>query len=448
MPTPSAEIVVDLHQKTGPFRPLHGVNLGPIQMNGWFDFSREFKELGFPLTRLHDCPYAVPETVDVHSIFPIFDADPHDPKNYRFAITDDYIQAILDTGSQIVYRLGETIEHYTRNKYFVHPPADFQKWATICLNIIRHYNEGWAKGFHHGIRYWEIWNEPWLQPQCWTGTDADYFRLYEVAAKAIKAHDPKLMVGGPTSEGKNPSSFSVAFLEHCRKTNTPLDFFSWHIYTQDPAAITEFAGMFKGLLTQYGFPRAELHLNEWSYLPAEGWRFNSPEKDPACVRRAFAEIGGMPGAAFTAGTLIHMQDSPIDVANYYWARYGGWGLWDDTGARRKLFYAFRAFRSLLDHPHRVVTTPNNPQTGYALLAGVADTPKAGLLLANYRARETHFRVSIKNWPWSGKAVCRRYVVDESYNLELAGTDVLDTPDRPLQFCLPAPAFCYLTLTPE
>src|SRR6516164_1813927 len=144
MPLPSARLEVDFGSASGAIRPLNGVNGGPLMMNGWLDLSATYKELAFPLTRLHDCPYAVPETVDVHSIFPIFDADPLDPNNYRFAMTDDYIQAILDTGSQVVYRLGESIEHYTRRRYHVHPPKDFAKWAQVCVNIVRHYNQGWA----------------------------------------------------------------------------------------------------------------------------------------------------------------------------------------------------------------------------------------------------------------------------------------------------------------
>ena len=59
----------------------------------------------------------------------------------------------------------------------MHPPADAAKWAAICVGIIRHYNEGWANGFHHGIRYWEIWNEPENRPAMWTGTDEDYLAL-------------------------------------------------------------------------------------------------------------------------------------------------------------------------------------------------------------------------------------------------------------------------------
>ena len=40
------------------------------------------------------------------------------------------------------------------------PPRDPARWAAVCAGIVRHYNEGWAGGFRHDIRYWEIWNEP------------------------------------------------------------------------------------------------------------------------------------------------------------------------------------------------------------------------------------------------------------------------------------------------
>ena len=64
-------------------------------------------------------------------------------------------------GIEPFFRLGATIEnfHFLR-AYHIYPPKDFHKWARICAGIVRHYNEGWAGGYHFGIRYWEIWNEP------------------------------------------------------------------------------------------------------------------------------------------------------------------------------------------------------------------------------------------------------------------------------------------------
>ena len=57
-----------------------------------------------------------------------------------------------------------------------------------------HYNQGWARGFHDGIRYWEFWNEP--DGLFWSGTPQQFYALYEKTARALKSVDPTLKVGG------------------------------------------------------------------------------------------------------------------------------------------------------------------------------------------------------------------------------------------------------------
>lgn len=89
----------------------------------------------------------------------------NDPANYDFAFTDILMRKIKECGAETIYRLGASIEH-TEKKYFVFPPEDFEKYARICLNIIRHYNSGWANGFQYDLKYFEIWNEPDLYEKC------------------------------------------------------------------------------------------------------------------------------------------------------------------------------------------------------------------------------------------------------------------------------------------
>src|SRR5580765_2966147 len=175
----AVELTVDFFQTNGVIRPLHGVNMGPLCYRGMVDLSAYHRELGVPFTRLHDVVWVNAEAVDIHTIFRDFRNDPALPESYDFRQTDDYVQSIINVGSQIVYRLGESIEH-TPRKYHVQPPADLEKWAAICIGIIRHYNEGWAGGFHHNIRYWEIWNEPDVRPAMWTGTEEQYLHLYAI----------------------------------------------------------------------------------------------------------------------------------------------------------------------------------------------------------------------------------------------------------------------------
>lgn len=186
---PAATLRVDAGRKIGTVRPIHGINGGPICYGGIVDLSSYHRTLGVPLTRIHDANWPARDVVDIHAIFPDFLADPQLPGSYRFAPTDDYLRAILGTGSKVMYRLGESIEH-TPRKYYVHKPADFERWASICLGIIRHYNEGWAGGFRHDLRYFEIWNEAEIGPAMWDGTAEDYYRLYAVTARAIKRTTP------------------------------------------------------------------------------------------------------------------------------------------------------------------------------------------------------------------------------------------------------------------
>ena len=55
---------------------------------------------------------------------------------------------------------------------------------------------------------------------------------------------------------------------------------------------------------------------------------------------------------------------------------------------------------------------------------------------------------LHDWPRPGKAVCKRYLLDYDRNLTLVGQEILDEKIAILRLCMPAPAFSYLTLTPD
>ena len=79
--------------------------------------------------------------------------------------------------------------------------------------------------------YFEVWNEPDLQGAFFYGTKDDYFEMYEATARAIKALDPKLMVGGPSTSG---SKWVSDFINFCEKREIPIDFVTTHQYSGDP----------------------------------------------------------------------------------------------------------------------------------------------------------------------------------------------------------------------
>ena len=169
-------IAADFLDKKGAIKPIHGFGNGPVTGRFTCDKTKEFKEAKIPYSRLHDTEGLMGsgEFVNIHCIFKNFEADPYDPASYSFTHTDRYLQCVLNAGTKVFYRLGETIENnldYIRSHTFA--PKDPKKWAVICEHIVRHYNEGWADGYYMNIEYWEIWNEPEGAPKTspnWSGT--------------------------------------------------------------------------------------------------------------------------------------------------------------------------------------------------------------------------------------------------------------------------------------
>ena len=88
---------VQFDEVVGKVKPMHAVNNGPTKpiekptamarSNFW-----QYKEAGIPYARNHDASfcsaYGGEHTVDVHAIFPNFDADVNDPASYDFMLTD------------------------------------------------------------------------------------------------------------------------------------------------------------------------------------------------------------------------------------------------------------------------------------------------------------------------------------------------------------------------
>ena len=308
----------DLNQTGNEFKILNATNGGPWHKRHATDQYRsnfeDYKAARMPYSRNHDSGvigvYGGPYSHDITRIFPDFNADPNDPASYDFACTDESILCTLDAGTQTFFRLGQTIEHQIK-KHGTLPPPDFKKWAVICEHIIRHYNEGWADGFTLNMPYWEIWNEPDLDTddstnkRTWGGTKAQFFDLYEIAAKHLKECFPHLKIGGPAISGK--LDWAEDFLREMQERQVPIDFFSWHVYGTSPQKLLTRAAKVRALLDQYGYEHAESILNEWNYV--RGWA------EDFCY--SILAIHGIKGAAFLGACICAAQASSIDMLMYY-----------------------------------------------------------------------------------------------------------------------------------
>jgi xylan 1,4-beta-xylosidase len=254
-----ATIVVDAAEVTGTIRSLQGINAGPRRLDPQHShLFQQYRDIGVDYVRTHD--YYGP--ADMHVLFPDLQADPDDAGNYNFTSTDRELEAIKRVGAEILFRLGYSWgDPHAPVTYIV--PEDHDAWAQAAVHVARHYNDGWANGFHWGVKYWEVWNEPDIT-YFWTGTREEYFQLYEAVARALKAYDPALKVGGPT--WCCDPTFFRDFLAYCRDHQVPLDFVSWHYYG-GPGGLLERALWIQDRLDSYGFTDVESLLTDFTAHP-------------------------------------------------------------------------------------------------------------------------------------------------------------------------------------
>jgi hypothetical protein len=403
-----AKIIIAPDQATGPVKPVNGVGQPPMigALNDW-PLMHYLKEAGIPYSRLHDVGGGLGGGlyVDIPNLFPDFDADEDDPASYSFAFTDSLMKALADNGVEPFFRLGVTIENWVYYRpplpaLRTPPPKDFAKWARVCEHVIRHYTEGWADGFRMKIDYWEIWNEP--EGACmFKAPFEEYLRLYGTTATYLKARFPHLKIGGYGScgfyAGVEPGGVETPdlppymkhwlecvhqFLAAVRDNGWPLDFFSFHSYSEPVEALRQ-VRFGDRLLNEYGFPRetCERIFDEW--LPYVG----------------HDNLGTALQAAGVAAELIGLQKAPCDVACLYDARCGVGNyspLFNPlTYKPHKAYYAFTAFNELRKRGTAVKVTCEGacPAALYAAAARGADGSIA-VMLANDGDQAAPFTVDV------------------------------------------------------
>ena len=430
-------VTVDFSKKTGKMRPMHCVNNGPV-----YKFAEDqritnldaFAEAGIPYARTHDASfyatYGGEHTVDVHAVFPNFDNDPEDPEFYDFRLTDDYLKTMELASVKPFYRLGSKIEHWPK-KYGTLPPRDFQKWAVICEHIIRHYNYGWAGGFHMGIEYWEIWNEPDLTPDdsthktTWGGTKKQFFEFYHVAASHLKKCFPELKIGGPALAWN--WDWAKEFLE---QLTAPLDFFSWHIYASDPHAVARQAAYARSVLDEAGYQDTESILNEWNYV--KGWNGDT-------WIYSLRSEKSLKGAAFTASVMSLCQYQPLDLLMYYDARpcaMNGMFSTDFPCDKLKGYYPFLMFNRLYKLGESVEVHSDDPAC--TVCAAISGSEAA--LMTTYYTDDDQAPARSFQYKLSGlkkdRVTVEYYLLDADHDLEKVREETLDANGLTLTLDIP------------
>ena len=181
--------------------------------------------------------------VRFHAIFHdelgLYTEGPHGEPRFNFSYIDQVYDGLLANGVRPIVELSFMPRQLARRdirqsfwyRPVVSPPKDYARWDALITAFARHLLE------RYGIDevsqwYFEVWNEPNLD--FWAGEpkQATYWTLYDHTARALKAVDARLRVGGPATA---QAAWVSAFIRHVHDEHVPVDFVSTHVYGDDTA---------------------------------------------------------------------------------------------------------------------------------------------------------------------------------------------------------------------
>ena len=376
-------ITVDFSRSCGRIKPLGGACLGPLfDTDVRIDLSSEYRELGVPAVRTASSrlPREGSLLIDIRRVFPDPDLDERFPESYRFCETDEALNAIKESGADILLSLGEVWD--ARSVRRMNPCVPPDKWARIAEKIILHYNRGWGGGFKHSIKYIEIWPGA-DRADAFASSPREYYELYRIVASHLKSVFPTLRIGGYSSGGfyalnhydadplrKGYIEFLGGFLSYITsdEARAPLDFLSWECSAESAEELSLHANYARSFLSQYGLKRAQSIVSELS-LDTGALSARTSRDYPARL----------------AATLAVASDADIDMMLYStmhpYSRDNAILCFDDSESvhRYSSFGVMSAFGRLYSLGTRVYTTDNYRREAYALAA--ASDGEGAILLA-------------------------------------------------------------------
>jgi xylan 1,4-beta-xylosidase len=204
--------------------------------------------------------------------------------------------------------------------------------------------------------YFEVWNEPNLH-SFFSGTMDEYFKMYSLAAKAIKSVNKNYRVGGPATAG---NAWVKELIDFTESNKVALDFISTHTYgvkgdvdeygvnqlflTDGNEYIVNAVAGVRKKINESSRPDLELHYTEWS----ASYSARDPVHDSYqeatymlnVIKNTEKQTSSMSYWTFTD---IFEEGGPAPAA-----LHGGFGMMNVHGIKKPAFHVYSFLNKLGD----------------------------------------------------------------------------------------------------
>lgn len=276
----------------------------------------------------------------LHDDLGVYREAPDGTPEYDFDGVDRVYDRLLGLGLRPVVELSFMPRDLARDpdatvfgyRGIISPPRDWGRWADLVAALAAHLVD------RHGIDEvagwgFEVWNEANLEV-FWTGTQDEYVRLYETAARAVKAVDGRLRVGGPATAA---AGWIGDFLDAVTARDMPLDFVTTHTYGNVPLDV-------RALTRARGLTDVEVEWTEWGITPTHFAQVTDSAFGAPFV------LHGMKRSQRTTDALAYwvVSDHFEELGRPPALLHGGFGLLTVGNLRKPRFWALALAEQLCD----------------------------------------------------------------------------------------------------
>lgn len=308
-------------------------------------------ELGFRYIRFHDIFHDVLGTVRKTDGRIVYDWTKID--QLYDALLAKHIRPFVELGfTPSAMRTSEQTIFYWKGNTS-HP--DPKLWRDLIDAYVRHVRQRYG---NEEVRRWyfEVWNEPNLAG-FWEKADQQaYFDLYANTARTIKAIDPALRVGGPSTAG---AAWVPELLKFTKRTDVPIDFVTTHTYgveggfldedgkqdtklSPSPDAVIGDVRNVRAQIEASAYPGLPLFFTEWStsYTPRD-FVHDSYISAPYILTKLKQSQGYAQGMSYWTYTDLFEEPGPPPTPFH-----GGFGLMNREGIRKPAWFAYKYLHAL------------------------------------------------------------------------------------------------------
>jgi hypothetical protein len=271
---------------------------------------------------------------------------------YHWELLDKTMEAIRATGARPAVSIcfkPRVLYPQTNDEVVV--PTDYAEWEELIFQLVKHCDQDRK----YGIQYWIVANEgdigepggvPYKFP-----TLQSYLLYYQHTASALHRADPHAKVGGP-SPAYAASPQIDALIAAAGEGKVPLDFLSFHAYSNDPKEFLRLIESMRAKLAKYpSLSQVPTFIDQWNM--DLGKPILNPYFQPAFIMETTLDFYK---AGLSASAYYQIRDYFVDEAMFsrfmsargtagmarWWNEMPQYdGLYDNQDRVRPAYYAFK-----------------------------------------------------------------------------------------------------------